>query len=112
MDGTVRCILRFFANDYRVIESFYNSLNVLSGAVLFLVESLMYVYGWFIDRQIHFERGEVLNRLSESWNFWGNLLFVMGSVGYVVTAIMGVLVTAGHDTTHVTIASTPVAIET
>jgi hypothetical protein len=54
----------------------------------------------------------VLNRLSESWNFWGNLLFVMGSVGYVVTAIMGVLVTAGRDTTHVTIASTPVAIET
>jgi hypothetical protein len=59
-----------------------------TAAMLFLIESLMYVYGWYIDRQIHIERGEMLARLGETWNFWGNVLFVMGSFGYVVSAAM------------------------
>ena len=63
----------------------------LIGAILFLIESLMYSFGWYIDRQVHIERGEIMNRISESWNFWGNLLFVMGSIGYVITGIMGVM---------------------
>lgn len=62
-----------------------------TAAMLFLIESIMYVFGWYIDRQIHIERGEMLARLGETWNFWGNVLFVMGSIGYVVTSAMVLL---------------------
>ena len=62
----------------------------LIGAILFLIESILYCIGWYIDRQIHLERGEINGRIGESWNFWGNILFVMGSLGYVISAVMGV----------------------
>ena len=62
----------------------------LIGAVLFLIESLLYCIGWYVERQVHIERGEINGRIGESWNFWGNILFVMGSLGYVISAVMGV----------------------
>ena len=62
----------------------------LIGALLFLIESLLYFIGWYVDRQIRFERGDIQYLIGESWNFWGNVLFVMGSIGYVISAIMSV----------------------
>lgn len=43
------------------------------------------------------ERGDIKSRIGESWNFWGNVLFVLGSVGYVVTAIMTVYKFTGKE---------------
>ena len=68
----------------------------LIGAILFLIESLLYFIGWYVDRQIRLERGDIRYHIGESWNFWGNVLFVMGSIGYVISAIMSVYSYYGH----------------
>jgi uncharacterized membrane protein HdeD (DUF308 family) len=56
--------------------------------VSFILRALSINVFRYVDRQTHIERGDRLARIGETWVFWGNVLFVLGSVGYVVTATM------------------------
>jgi len=65
--------------------------DVLMGfaaSVLYLIDSMIFVIGWYKDHKISLESGNGRDSASgETWNFWGNILFVIGSFGYLTTSM-------------------------
>jgi len=82
----------YFAQSMLAFSSSVNSdltslwLGVIAGAI-FVVESTMYMYGWFLGRSLMANNSPFY----KDWNFWGNTLFVIGSVGYQITSIFALL---------------------
>jgi len=59
-----------------------------SAAIIFLVESFLYMYGWHIGRKSmadSWSQGRV-KPFFQDWNFWGNFFFIVGSIGYQINS--------------------------
>ena len=54
-------------------------------AIIFVVESSMYIVGWYIGRTFG-DQSIVLHPWYLDMNHWGNLLFFIGSLGYLYTS--------------------------
>jgi len=59
----------------------------VNASIIFVVESFIYLYGWQLGRK------SLPNTrpFFKDWNFWGNILFIIGSVGYLLTSIAQLL---------------------
>ena len=58
----------------------------LIACIIFVIESVMYIIGWYVSRNY----GDPNIELSDwylDWNFWGNLFFLIGSIAYLFTSI-------------------------
>lgn len=69
----------------------YYSKNVsgwesVASGIIFLVESLIYNVGWYLNYSYIHNLNEA-DVWYKDWNFHGNLWFLIGSIGYLVTAI-------------------------
>eukprot|EP00475_Leptophrys_vorax_P003130 TRINITY_DN11814_c0_g1_i1.p1 TRINITY_DN11814_c0_g1~~TRINITY_DN11814_c0_g1_i1.p1 ORF type:complete len:276 (-),score=53.25 TRINITY_DN11814_c0_g1_i1:48-875(-) len=68
----------------------YNDQNFgnmnLAAAYVFIAESLIYMIGWHLGRQKMIEDREEPIPMYKDANLMGNVLFIVGSVGYVFTA--------------------------
>ena len=60
-------------------------LSGLIASVIFIVESNIYVWGWFIGRSLLRLNGIEPIVWYADWNLWGNWLFWIGSWGYLFT---------------------------
>jgi hypothetical protein len=58
-----------------------------SGSVLYLIDSLVFLYGWYIDNLVHIEKGITTLEQGEMWNLFANIIFLISSLGYVITGI-------------------------
>jgi uncharacterized membrane protein YtjA (UPF0391 family) len=57
----------------------------LAASIIFVVEAVLYIISWYLCRNY----GDMSIPISNwylDWNHWGNILFLVGSVGYIYTA--------------------------
>ena len=57
----------------------------MAASALFDIESSIYIFGWWLGRQQMAGNGDRLYPWYTDWNFWGNILFFFGSLGYNFT---------------------------
>eukprot|EP00475_Leptophrys_vorax_P018182 TRINITY_DN2480_c0_g1_i2.p1 TRINITY_DN2480_c0_g1~~TRINITY_DN2480_c0_g1_i2.p1 ORF type:complete len:318 (+),score=72.17 TRINITY_DN2480_c0_g1_i2:162-1115(+) len=63
----------------------FNNMN-LAAAYIFIIESTIYMVGWVLGRQQILREGYKPIPILQDANLAGNLLFLLGSIGYAVTA--------------------------
>jgi hypothetical protein len=68
-----------------VSEDLYPAEDGVIAACIFIIESTIYIFGWLVGRRLL-----RINKIKPppwytDWNFWGNLLFWLGSWGYLFT---------------------------
>lgn len=68
-----------------VTEDVYPGLDGFIAAVIFIIESSIYIWGWYIGRRLLRICKVCPLPWYTDWNFWGNLLFWVGSWGYLFT---------------------------
>jgi hypothetical protein len=61
-------------------------LSLVAG-IIFVIESMFYIISWYIGRNC----GDMNIKLNEwyfDWNHWGNIFFLVGSLGYIFTSVV------------------------
>ena len=69
----------------------------IAAAWIFVIESFMYIVAWYISRN-YGDKTIRLNAWHLDWNHWGNVLFLLGSCGYVFTSYTGFYGVLGEET--------------
>lgn len=58
----------------------------LWAAIIFEIESIIYIFGWWVARESERQHNKTPMIWWKDWNFHGNTFFFMGSTGYLIVA--------------------------
>ena len=74
-----------YYEDGPLTENHISAWMSVVAAFIFVIESSMYIIGWYIGRTFG-DQSISLNPWYLDMNHWGNLLFFLGSLGYLYTS--------------------------